>query len=270
MELSNNQEKWDRKEKVSLYTNEALQIPEILIFIKHKNCFYEKKILDIGCGAGRTTIYLSKLANKYTGIDYSSVMIEYCKEMFEDTQFECLDAREMSVFKDNSFDFVLFSYNGIDYVAHEDRIRILREINRVLKKDHILVFSSHNKEYKNIGLKPNMPVSKNPCKQLTIVRNYLESLVNHQKLKSKQYFGEDYSIINDVEGNYSLLTYYIDKKAQKIQLEENGFELLEMYDTSGNRIDDTNTVKESPWIYYVAKKVNCISESEKNTNSTTY
>ena len=36
--------------------------------------------------------------------------------------FLTADARTMKDFKNNSFDFVLFSFNGIDYMDHEERI----------------------------------------------------------------------------------------------------------------------------------------------------
>jgi hypothetical protein len=41
-------------------------------------------------------------------------------------------------------DVVLFSYNDLDYASPEERIGILHEIGRVLKKGDSFIFSSHN------------------------------------------------------------------------------------------------------------------------------
>jgi SAM-dependent methyltransferase len=50
----------------------------------------------------------------------------------------------MSRFADNSFDFILFSFNGIDYVNSSDRSIVFREIYRICKPDGIFCFSTHN------------------------------------------------------------------------------------------------------------------------------
>jgi SAM-dependent methyltransferase len=55
-----------------------------------------------------------------------------------------MDARNMTFFPDGYFDFVLFSYCGIDYVSHEDRMKILSEIRRLLRKGGFFFFSTHN------------------------------------------------------------------------------------------------------------------------------
>jgi len=57
--------------------------------------------------------------------------------------FVC-DARDLGMFKDNSFDFILFSFNGIDYVSHRDRKQIYKEVLRVTKSGGHFCFSSHN------------------------------------------------------------------------------------------------------------------------------
>ncbi|HRK49354.1 MAG TPA: class I SAM-dependent methyltransferase, partial [Pyrinomonadaceae bacterium] len=92
------------------------------------------KILDIGVGGGRTTQYLLPRAAEYTGLDYVPEFIERVKKKYQIGNFIAGDARDLKEFEDESFDFALFSYNGIDAVLHEDRLKILNEINRVLKK----------------------------------------------------------------------------------------------------------------------------------------
>jgi hypothetical protein len=74
--------------------------------------------------------------------------------------------------------------------------------------------------------------------------------------RNYQVFKEQYAIINDVAHNYAMLTYYIDKVLQVLQLEDVGFETIEMYDTYGNMLNLDSDDKDSAWIYYVARKVN--------------
>jgi ubiquinone/menaquinone biosynthesis C-methylase UbiE len=54
----------------------------------------------------------------------------------------------MPAFENETFDFVMFSFNGLDYLSHSDRLLALGEIRRVLKPAGLLLFSSHNAERK--------------------------------------------------------------------------------------------------------------------------
>jgi SAM-dependent methyltransferase len=102
-------------------------------------------ILDLGVGGGRTTPYLSRIASHYVGVDYSEEMVHVCKSKFPDMQFEVADAADLSRFADASFDAVVFSFNGLDCLApDEKRHRCLQECNRVLKKRGPFIFSAHN------------------------------------------------------------------------------------------------------------------------------
>lgn len=104
-------------------------------------------ILDLGVGGGRTTPYLSKIAGRYVGVDYSEEMIRICREKFKavDLQFEVADAADLSCFADESFDSIVFSFNGLDYLApDEKREQCLRECYRLLRHGGVLIFSSHN------------------------------------------------------------------------------------------------------------------------------
>jgi len=78
---------------------------------------------------------------------------------------------------------------------------------------------------------------------------------NHLRNKNQQVFKDQYAIINDVAHNYAMLTYYIDKVNQIKQLEDVGFETIDMYDTLGNILFPGSDDKDSAWIYYVAKKL---------------
>jgi len=70
---------YDSKEGIKEYSEMLeLQKPEKVILKHIKN----KRVLDIGIGAGRTTKFFYPLAKEYIGIDYSEGMINKAKEYF--------------------------------------------------------------------------------------------------------------------------------------------------------------------------------------------
>jgi len=102
-------------------------------------------ILDLGVGGGRTTSYLSRVASRYVGVDYSEAMIHVCKKRFRNLDFLVADASDLSPFEDASFDAIVFSFNGLDCIVPDDkRLQCLRECRRVLRSAGVLIFSSHN------------------------------------------------------------------------------------------------------------------------------
>jgi ubiquinone/menaquinone biosynthesis C-methylase UbiE len=110
----------------------------------------EKKLLDIGVGGGRTSAALVEISPDYSAIDYSIKMVEATRRRFSLESIWCCDARDMTLFADGAFDFALFSMNGIDYLGHDDRFRVLREVMRVLGGGGIFVFSSHNRDLRDL------------------------------------------------------------------------------------------------------------------------
>src|SRR4051812_45068089 len=62
------------------YLSKSLSPPEIVCFFKYQPHIYQKDVLDIGVGAGRTTRYLAPVARRYAAVDYSSVMVGYMKK----------------------------------------------------------------------------------------------------------------------------------------------------------------------------------------------
>jgi ubiquinone/menaquinone biosynthesis C-methylase UbiE len=101
-------------------------------------------ILDLGVGGGRTTAYLAARAAHYIGLDYSEAMIKACQTKFPHLEFRVADAADLSAFPDESFDVVVFSFNGIDVLPSAGRRGCLEHIYRVLKPGGVLIFSSHN------------------------------------------------------------------------------------------------------------------------------
>lgn len=209
------------------------------------------KVLDIGVGGGRTTQYLLPRAAEYTGLHYVPEFIERVKKKYPTGTFTVGDARDLGEFEDETFDFVLFSYNGIDAVLHEDRIRILRDMNRVMKKGGMMMFSSHNRDYRHFR-EPFWLTE--PKFNLSFVKNllsYVFFLPRHLEMRKQEVFSDEYAIVNDHDHRFSLLVYYINVGRQIEQLEDIGMSEVKAYNAKGDQI---SADKDSFWIYYLATK----------------
>jgi SAM-dependent methyltransferase len=195
---------WERPEVVDFY--HALDLRprgEEAILEKLAPWLPGKRILDIGVGGGRTTRRLLELSRDYTGIDYSLLFVERARLAFPGVRILHCDARALGPFADASFDFVMFSLNGIDYVGHADRLRILQEVRRVLSAGGCFSFSSHNRDHPDFGKMPwaeGRPVTWNHVK--TCLRAAL-FLPRHWRMQRHEVHEQDYSIVNDIAHDFT-------------------------------------------------------------------
>ncbi|HBA89281.1 MAG TPA: hypothetical protein DCZ75_15235 [Geobacter sp.] len=121
----------------------ALMPPEEVLFPKYLR--EDQSVLDLGCGAGRTTFHIKKVTERVIGVDLSEVLIASAQANHPGVDFRVMDAGDLK-FADGSFDVVVFSNNGLCYVHPEEkRLKAIREIRRVLKPGGIYIFSSFNR-----------------------------------------------------------------------------------------------------------------------------
>jgi ubiquinone/menaquinone biosynthesis C-methylase UbiE len=124
-----------------------LQPPEQTILDEFGASLGAMDMLDLGVGAGRTAWFFAPLAKSYLGLDYAPAMIERCRQDLPAYEFVVGDASSLDFAADESYDFVLFSYNGIDHLELPERERALIEMRRVLRPGGIMAFSSHNANF---------------------------------------------------------------------------------------------------------------------------
>jgi SAM-dependent methyltransferase len=240
---------------VTTYSKEAgLQPAEKTIFEEFKTKWADFRLLDIGIGAGRTTGYLAPRVKEYVGVDYSPEMIGVCENRFGSRdsrlKFAVCDARDMSQFADGSFDFVFFSYNGIDYVTHEDRLQILQEIKRIVVPGGWFCFSSHNlrffPEYFRFPLSRSLATMIRRIKRRRILLQLHPDFQGISKAR--------HAFVHDGSFEFRTRTYYVALEEQIEQLEQAGFRNIRVFSQDGSEMAVTTPChNQSAWIYYLSQ-----------------
>lgn len=110
----------------------------------------EKKILDCGAGTGIYSFYLADRGHQVTAADITPRHVELIQKQAreENRKMEAfvLDATDMSMFENESFDAVLNMGPFYHLLEKEQRDKCMRESLRVLKKGGLL-FSSYIPRY---------------------------------------------------------------------------------------------------------------------------
>lgn len=188
------------------------------------------RVLDVGCGAGRTTARLDARGFDVVGVDVSREMVTAAEALFPDVDVAVADAVSLP-FPDESFPYVLFSYCGLDYVHPEaDRLRALREIRRVLEPGGTFAFSTHNAWYNLPALVDDWGHLRN----LYVGNGNLRRLTDRYKVDGRE---------------YGVTTYVSSPRRQRRQLRRCGFEFVAYV---GKRDSPLQYLERRP--YYVARK----------------
>lgn len=158
-----------------------LEIETPLMIARHfsayrfaKDYASNKQILDIGCGEGYGTHYLSGFAREAVGVDYDEPIINYAKNKYqkENLSFYCLDIKSLSTLK-NKFD-IIYAFQVIEHLREPDKF--LRDVNNLLKEDGIFICSTPNK----LDASPNsaIPLNRFHVKEY-LFEEFKELMGNH-------------------------------------------------------------------------------------------
>ena len=130
------------------------------------------KILEVGCGAGRLTNYLTQRGFNIIGFDISRSLIEEGDMRYPDA-IKLLASGDSMPFSDSTFDVVL-SFDVLEHIP--DLNEHILEVRRVLKKGGLYLFQTPNKL-------TNMPFEIIKNRSLTEHKKYHCSLQTFWSLK---------------------------------------------------------------------------------------
>lgn len=142
--------------------------PLIQDWLEKENLYLGKNIkkgsvvLDVGCGFGRNIETITNIAKKIVGIDSDKDLFVKIREKlskFENVEVFLADTKKMH-FTDNMFDYTICMGNTFGDFG-KDKVKILKEMKRVTKKDGKIIISVYSEnalntrieEYKRIGIK---------------------------------------------------------------------------------------------------------------------
>ena len=108
-----------------------------------ENYAHNKIVMDVGCGEGYGSYYLSSFAKQVVGIDYDKEIINYAKNKYQkdNLSFYVLEAESLGSLN-NKFD-IICSFQVIEHMRNTKLF--LENIKNLLNDNGILICSTPNK-----------------------------------------------------------------------------------------------------------------------------
>ena len=100
----------------------------------------KSKILDYGCGTGRSLRFIRDLGyNDIVGVDINNDMIKEAKKIDPNGKYELIESAKIP-YENNTFDIIFMSYVFLEVGKFEEIVKILKEFKRVLKQNGFIIF----------------------------------------------------------------------------------------------------------------------------------
>lgn len=166
-------------------------------------------ILDFGCGAGRSSRFLTQLGHRVTGVDANPHIVEEARSRNPSDYFKVIAKHEILPFADHSFDAFFSSWAFVEERDPDMIVGALKELRRVIKPGGtgiVIANTAEFYEYDWLSCNVNFPENAPPLLsgQRVVVRLLPENLVIHDYYWS----GEDYLGFFAASGLSVLATTY--------------------------------------------------------------
>src|SRR6478736_3042785 len=102
-----------------------------------------KVVLDVACGEGYGSFFMSDTAHSVTGVDISNEAVQHASEKYNKPNLSFHQGSATALaFPDASFDVVV-SFETVEHLAEQEQM--ISELRRVLRPEGILLISSPNR-----------------------------------------------------------------------------------------------------------------------------
>ncbi|MBO5416374.1 MAG: methyltransferase domain-containing protein [Clostridia bacterium] len=137
-EWNNVAEAWNKNMKDGDWFQRNIIYPEILRLLVNTD---KKKIIDVGCGNGHLSRFLTIHGAQMLGVDNSQQMLKCCKAYNSDIKYEQLDITDDTFPYEDCFDVAIFNNSMQDMEKYTNG---LSNAYRILKKNgHLLIVVKH-------------------------------------------------------------------------------------------------------------------------------
>ena len=97
------------------------------------------KSIDFGCGTGRSTRFLRQLGFEVTGVDIAEDMVRKARELDPSGDYQLVPGDDLSSFPPDAYDLILAAFTFDNIAGRDTKIRILRDLGRLLGREGKLV-----------------------------------------------------------------------------------------------------------------------------------
>jgi len=130
---------------------------------KYQNILSKSKdipIIDLGCGFGNDTLYLSERNYEVISCDFSEKALNRLSNFIDNLKIKCFDMKDGLPFKDN-YSKVVISDLSLHYFTWEETRKILKEIHRVLINEGTLLCRVNSTKDLNYGAGQGIRIEDN-------------------------------------------------------------------------------------------------------------
>ena len=189
-----------------------------------KNVSKEARILDVGCGYGRTLneLYLSKFTN-LSGIDISKKMINRGIKLYPQLTLKKHESGSLP-FENNSFDAVILLAVLTCIINNIEQEKLINEVQRVLRDDGVVYINDFliNSDQRNIDRYKRFEAKYNEygifeLQEGVALRHHTRVRIDELMSSYKKIIFEPV-IYTTMNGNKSNGLYYIGRKRKTTQV----------------------------------------------------
>jgi len=201
-------------------------------------------VLDMTCGTGSQVFWLIKKGFKVIGSDINAKMLSIARQKAAQEKIDVkLIKGDMRKLKTEKSDAAITIFNAIGHLTKQDFSKTLNNIHNNLHDEGLYIFDNFNLNYllhKDNITKLTIDVQKKSKKK--IVREIQYSTINAEGvLASYDIYHEQISNnAPKISTAFQTLQTYSAKQL-KFLLKENGFKVLHITDSQGNKFSDTKS-----------------------------